>query len=350
MAIKVPFILKTGEDGKPTTITLYLDGKPQIINSSAPLFDGVFNALKNGDEAGLRRCLEVKKSLSETPDGKFKLFEDSLYYDGVQLGPKMFARISAVFKTGVDITPIVNFLGNLHSNPSQASRDELYLFLEHNNLPITDDGHFLAYKMIRDDYTDCHSGTMDNSVGKIVEMPRGDVNANRHETCSRGLHFCSRGYIGEMGASARRLVVLKINPADVVSIPSDYNNAKGRACKYLIMEEIKFKDHLPDNYVPSATSYNPDEEDDGMEEEQSCDNCGEHVDECTCEDADEGEQESQNDTVHVDKGDLTDDDVRNIRKAVKNGNLSLTAIGKTFNRHRSQIQRIRDGQAYAHVK
>jgi hypothetical protein len=34
------------------------------------------------------------------------------------------------------------------------------------------------------------------------------------------------------------LLLLKINPADVVSIPSDYHNAKGRASKYLIWKDI----------------------------------------------------------------------------------------------------------------
>ena len=33
-------------------------------------------------------------------------------------------------------------------------------------------------------------------------------------------------------------MIVKISPADVVSIPSDYNNAKGRACKYEVIGEI----------------------------------------------------------------------------------------------------------------
>jgi hypothetical protein len=33
--------------------------------------------------------------------------------------------------------------------------------------------------------------------------------------------------------------LIKINPADVVSIPSDYNNAKGRCCKYVVVGEIQ---------------------------------------------------------------------------------------------------------------
>ena len=30
-------------------------------------------------------------------------------------------------------------------------------------------------------------------------------------------------------------MILKINPADVVSVPTDYNNSKGRCCKYTVV-------------------------------------------------------------------------------------------------------------------
>jgi hypothetical protein len=33
-------------------------------------------------------------------------------------------------------------------------------------------------------------------------------------------------------------MILKINPRDVVSIPSDYNNSKGRTCRYEVIDEL----------------------------------------------------------------------------------------------------------------
>jgi hypothetical protein len=35
-----------------------------------------------------------------------------------------------------------------------------------------------------------------------------------------------------------RTVIVKINPRDVVSIPTDYDNSKGRACRYEVIGEI----------------------------------------------------------------------------------------------------------------
>lgn len=323
MAGKIPFILKTGADGKPSSLIVYLDSKPHVIVPSAPLFDMAFNAVKNGDIAALRRSLEVKKSLLEFGEGKFKLFEDSLYYNGLEIKNKMQERILAVYRLGFDLSSIVKFLDNLFQNPSPAAQEELYLFLEHNNLPITDDGHFLAYKYITNDYKDCYSHTFDYSIGATAKMRREDVDPNRNNTCSTGLHFCSREYIEGWGSGDRRLVAVKVNPRDVVSIPWDYNNSKGRCCEYLIFEEIGWKGNIKDNYRPLSTPV---------------------VTETEKEDETEVEE-----TEEVTTGTLTADDVRNIRKALANGNLSLTEIGKMYGVHRTTIQRIRDGISHTNV-
>jgi hypothetical protein len=141
-----------------------------------------------------------------------------------------------MLQEGFPIEPMVHFMENLYQNPSKRAVTELYGFLEKGNLPITPDGHFLAYKKVRDDYTDVHSGKFDNSVGQVVEMERHDVDDNKDNTCSTGLHFCSMSYLSCFGGE--RTVIVKINPADVVSIPSDYNDAKGRACRYEVIGEL----------------------------------------------------------------------------------------------------------------
>jgi hypothetical protein len=38
---------------------------------------------------------------------------------------------------------------------------------------------------------------------------------------------------------SNRVVIVKINPADVVSIPSDYKNTKGRCCRYEVIAEFE---------------------------------------------------------------------------------------------------------------
>jgi hypothetical protein len=158
-----------------------------------------------------------------------------------------------MLQEGFPIEPMVNFMENLYQNPSKRSVDELYNFLEKSQLPITPDGHFLAYKKVRANYMDCHTGTMDNSVGKIVEMERNEVDDNKDRTCSAGLHFCSLGYLGHFGGE--RIMIVKINPRDVVSIPSDYNDTKGRACRYEVIGELN-ADEAPEDAFTAPVQAN----------------------------------------------------------------------------------------------
>jgi hypothetical protein len=94
----------------------------------------------------------------------------------------------------------------------------------------------LAYKKVSEDYKDVYSGTFDNSVGKVCEMERNQVDDDKDRTCSVGLHFCSQEYLNHFGGE--RTMILKINPRDVVSIPSDYHNSKGRCSRYEVIGEL----------------------------------------------------------------------------------------------------------------
>lgn len=61
-------------------------------------------------------------------------------------------------------------------------------------------------------------------------------------------------------------MILKINPADVVAIPSDYNNTKGRTWKYEVVGE-----YLEDWKVRAAT-----EKDNGFNQPLYSSNGGEY--------------------------------------------------------------------------
>jgi hypothetical protein len=172
-----------------------------------------------------------------------------LFWKGEELHTSLSVRMIQMLQDGFPVEPMVAFMENLMLNPSKRAVTELYGFLEKNSLPITPDGHFLAYKKVRYDYKDCHTGTMDNSVGKVVEMERNAVDDDKDRTCSTGLHFCSRDYLNHFGGE--RIVIVKVNPRDVVSIPSDYNGAKGRACRYEVVDEID-KDKADEAFAKSV--------------------------------------------------------------------------------------------------
>ena len=138
------------------------------------------------------------------------------------------------------------------ANPSRRAINELYSFLSHKNLPITDAGTFLAYKSVRSDYTDHHTGEFNNSIGNTLEMTRNSVCDDHNQGCSVGFHAGSLEYASSFGGSGSVLLIVEIDPADVVSVPSDCNCQKLRTCKYKVVAE--YSGPLPEHYTKDAQS------------------------------------------------------------------------------------------------
>ena len=217
-------------------IVVVIGNKSHTISKTHITYNKVLEAIKAEDWDSLPDIIEPKKVVLSYGAGNVSIQGETLFWKGKELNTGLARRMIEMLQEGFPIAPMVNFMENLYKNPSHRAVTELYGFLEKNELPITPDGHFLAYKKVRGDFKDCHTGTMDNSVGTVVEMERHEVNDNKDETCSAGLHFCGMSYLSSFGGE--RTVIVKVNPADVVSIPSDYNNAKGRTCRYEVIAEM----------------------------------------------------------------------------------------------------------------
>lgn len=220
-----------------SNIVVVVDNVSHTINTEHPYYEKIKEAIKTGDWQTVKNYIDVKDVIVNYSGGNVSVKNSELYWKGNPIHNSLAKRIIKMLKDGFDVTPMVNFMHNLMENPSKRSVNELYEFLEANMLPITPDGHFLAYKKVRDDYMDVYSGTISNKVGQVVSMPRNEVDDDRDRTCSSGLHFCSEGYLKSFGGD--RIMILKINPRDCVSFPQDYNNTKGRCCQYEVIGEMK---------------------------------------------------------------------------------------------------------------
>ena len=230
-------------------VTVVINSKPHVVSKSHPMYQRVVDAIKANDWETVDSIIDPKKVVLDYGNGNISVQGDTMYWKGEEFHNSLATRMIRMLQDGFDVTPMVNFMENLMQNPSKRAVTELYGFLEKNSLPITPDGSFLAYKKIRQDYKDVHSGNMDNSVGKVVEMERNKVDDDQNRTCSTGLHFCSRDYLNHFGGE--RIVIVKINPRDVVSIPNDYNDSKGRACRYEVVDEID-KDKADEAFAKSV--------------------------------------------------------------------------------------------------
>ena len=180
-------------------------------------------------------------------------FEDGdLFYvndngDKTSVDTKLTAKIKSLIKAGKPADVLVKFLDNLLQNPDPRAIKDLYDFLIVNDFALTEDGCFLAYKIVGGDFKDLYTGTMDNSPGSVVSMNRNDVNPDPSHTCSHGLHICAKDYLPQYGGfygsdSTSKVVVVKQNPMHVVAFPLDYRNAKARVCEYEVLGTLETHD------------------------------------------------------------------------------------------------------------
>ena len=177
-----------------------------------------------------------------------------LLFDGDPVNTSLAStiiRLATEDESG-DPAKLIKFLENLMNNPSEHSREQLYDWIAPRDITITQDGHFLAYKGLREDFTSINSGPgivnnveytgsthLDNTPGNVVEFSRSKVVANSSIGCAVGLHAGTHEYAS--GFAEGKLVLVKINPRDVVSVPTDCDAQKLRVCRYEVLEEVQEK-------------------------------------------------------------------------------------------------------------
>mgnify|MGYP003635035136 CR=1 FL=1 len=221
------------------TVTIFHLGELHTVDASCSRFDLVLECLKVLDYEGALEQLDLAKQVNIFGEGIVTVVEGVVLYNGTPISNSITSRILRMVREGFNVNPMVRFLENLMLNPSMRAQQEAYRFMESNDLPITEDGYFLAYKNVGENYYDKHTGTFRNMVGDTPSMPRSQVMDDPNQTCSSGLHLCSMEYLTKMWGHSGHTMIAKCNPADIVSCPVDYNNSKLRVSQYEIIGEHK---------------------------------------------------------------------------------------------------------------
>lgn len=229
--------------------TVFADGKVLTITSGHKNFDNLRTLLQQNDHdvPAIIKCMDREDHIRQSTTGTdVEIIGGVVYFKGEEVHNALTDKLLNLMDDGFDVTPWIKFLDNLMLNPSYRSRECLYNFLEKFDAPITPDGNFIAFKRIRQDWKDIHSGTFDNSIGTVVKMERAKVNDDPQHTCSAGLHICADKYLNSFADAAKsRTVVVEVNPAHVVAVPYDYDFAKMRVCEYKVLAEIE-PEKIPD--------------------------------------------------------------------------------------------------------
>lgn len=245
-----------------TTATIFISGKTYSYSEAnhhkfQSLLDSLKEYAKNQTPATKQTVINLlapeflKSVIARSP---LKIENGKIYYGNTPLHGLLVDRILEFQEKGLPYQPYWKFLEKVVSNPSKTSVDHLLDFIEKNSFPpIAPDGDIIAYKAVNEDYTSSHSGYgvvdgvvyedahLPNHVGSVVSIPRELVDTNQDVACSVGLHVGSLEYVKSF---APRKLIVKVNPSDVVSVPSDSSYMKIRVCRYEVLED--FEDEIED--------------------------------------------------------------------------------------------------------
>jgi len=222
-------------------ISAVIDGKSYTVDKTHKNYGKIIQAIKDREWYQVINLIDLTTPLKEYVDtqvsNRVNINGGAITFDGIAIHNTLTDRILSFMDEGLPFEPLLKFFENLMENPSYRAINSLYGFLEIGELPITEDGFFLAYKNVRSDFKDIHTGIYDNSIGANPKMPRNMVNENPEETCSSGLHVCSLSYLPHFSDVNGHTMIVKVNPKNVVSIPLDYGNTKLRCCEYEVIAE-----------------------------------------------------------------------------------------------------------------
>lgn len=231
-----------------SNVTVVVDGEMFVADETHPNFEAIKAAVFANDESVVDLFDAAKTIVKrfEKLSRSVSIKGNKVFFDGVEQNNALTEHLAQVVESGVDdYEPLVKFYEKIEANPNPHSREHLYRWLNHR-FTITDEGNILGYRGLRDDFTSVHAGPgivngeevnghLDNSVGNVVELPRDQVTFDPAQGCAFGLHVGTYEYANGWGRG--KVVEVEVDPRDVVSVPTDSNDAKMRVCRYTVTRE-----------------------------------------------------------------------------------------------------------------
>lgn len=232
-------------------VMLSIDSSPRVIDMTHPLFNEISEDVKDGRYNAAYEKMDIKTAIENYSEGFLKIVNGDIHYNGQQVNNKLGSKIVKMMADGNEsFKAFALFFVKAMENPSKDSREQLMGFVAADDIKISEDGEVLAYKNVKSNYQPSRIGMYDeadvyhadefytNRIGDVCSMPRGLVEDNKNITCAHGLHIASLNYLISCWGFSGHNMLVKVHPRDVVSIPTDYNNSKGRVCRYEVIAEL----------------------------------------------------------------------------------------------------------------
>tara|TARA_R110000823_G_scaffold234892_1_gene361088 strand:- start:102 stop:830 length:729 start_codon:yes stop_codon:yes gene_type:complete len=223
-----------------------------------------------GDADEFVNLINTGTVIENWSDGNFEFRDGFLYYENEQVANQPTERIINMIKNSWDYKPMLAYLDRLYQNVSNRAVHESYTWCSNKGLPITDDGMLIGYKgvslysgedrfdnlgrpLTEGDHVDKYTGTsFRNNVGDECSMNRRGVSDNCNDGCASGLHVGTYEYAENWAGTNGVVVLVKFDPADIVSVPTDCQFSKMRVSKYTVVsvarEQLEEEVYMEDEY------------------------------------------------------------------------------------------------------
>lgn len=239
----------------PHSVILFVDGRPNEIDPEHVNFNKIIEGLRavdkgEGDYETVLALLDERNAFNQLDIEGFAFDGEKATYKGYTLCGSLLEHARFVITNDLGVERFSKFLDNLFNNPSSSSVNELMDFLNYKRLPIDEDGYVIGYKGVNQDEWSCtgntdtvvkqgqvdERGRILNTNGAVIEVARNQVDDNRDNNCSHGLHVGSWDYASDFGV---RVKMVRFNPRDAVSVPTDCRCQKIRVCKYEVLRDVE---------------------------------------------------------------------------------------------------------------
>lgn len=239
-------------------ILIYDDGDPVTVPGTHPRFQEILELLRSGEaeDEKVKELVNIMhaagKKLSAITD-RISVAPYGVFFDGDILRSELAEIIGDMLDEGRgdDLAAVAKFLENAAANQSMSAIDDMYRWITNRDMVLTSEGTFLAYKGVMSQNGNIVSitrgtalvdgeeftGNIPNPVGAVITMPRSAVTADSAVGCGPGLHAGTYSYA--RGFSRGPMLLVEINPRDVVSVPSDCSFQKLRVSRYKVLEHIE---------------------------------------------------------------------------------------------------------------
>lgn len=244
---------------KNVSAVVVVGGKTHMVPASDSRYTAVVEALNTKNYSVLPDLLDAGKAIKSYMKGNLEVHNGGVYYKGYQLGGPVIDRVLDAIGSKEDYANrLLAFINKLQDNTSQHSVQQFYSFMENKGLAIAEDGDVFGYKGVGSNYMSLRSGTenvevskdggktwevhkgyIPNAIGNIVRIPRNLVVDNPNVHCAPGLHVGSLDYATNWAGHSGKVVIVKFNPANAVSVPNDHDCKKLRTCEYTVVGDCE---------------------------------------------------------------------------------------------------------------